>query len=75
MRENVRAQLRVIVKRILRKYSYPVDKQEKATQTMLEQVAPFAREGGAMHYSRIFSEPGDHRCREYLFRMPTPMKG
>lgn len=37
MRENVRAQLRVIVKRILRKY-YPPDKQEKATQTILEQV-------------------------------------
>jgi type I restriction enzyme, R subunit len=38
MRENVRAQLRVIIKRILRKYSYPPDKQEKATQTVLEQV-------------------------------------
>ncbi len=39
MRENVRAQLRVIVKRILRKYGYPPDKQEKATQTVLEQAA------------------------------------
>lgn len=39
VRENVRAQLRVIVKRILRKYGYPPDKQEKATQTMLEQAA------------------------------------
>ncbi len=38
MRENVRAQLRVIVKRILRKYGYPPDKQEKATQTVLEQA-------------------------------------
>ncbi|MGH7798429.1 MAG: type I restriction endonuclease subunit R [Candidatus Binatia bacterium] len=38
MRENVRAQLRVIIKRILRKYGYPPDKQEKATQTVLEQV-------------------------------------
>lgn len=44
MRENVRAQLRVIVKRILRKYSYPPDKQEKATQTMLEQTALSAHE-------------------------------
>ena len=32
VRENVRAQLRVIVKRILRKHGYPPDKQEKATQ-------------------------------------------
>ena len=39
MRENVRAQLRVLVKRILRKYGYPPDKQEKATRTVLEQAA------------------------------------
>ncbi|OGP20275.1 MAG: hypothetical protein A2X90_07695 [Deltaproteobacteria bacterium GWA2_65_63] len=38
VRENVRAQLRVIVKRILRKYGYPPDRQEKATQTVLEQA-------------------------------------
>ena len=36
--ENVRAQLRVIVKRILRKYGYPPDKQEKATRTVLKQA-------------------------------------
>ena len=36
-RENV-AHLRTIVKRILRKYGYPPDKQEKATQTVLEQA-------------------------------------
>ena len=39
LRENVRAQLRVLVKRTLRKYGYPPDKQEKATQTVLEQAA------------------------------------
>lgn len=38
MRETVRAQLRVMIKRILRKYGYPPDKQEKATQTVLEQA-------------------------------------
>jgi len=38
LRENVRAQLRVLVKRILRKYGYPPDKQEKATLTVLEQA-------------------------------------
>ena len=38
VRENARAQIRVIVKRILRKYGYPPDKQEKATQTVLEQA-------------------------------------
>ncbi|MCS6984112.1 MAG: DUF3387 domain-containing protein, partial [Leptospiraceae bacterium] len=38
VRENVRAQLRVHVKRILRKYGYPPDKEERATQTVLEQA-------------------------------------
>jgi type I restriction enzyme R subunit len=38
VRENIRANLRVLVKRILRKYGYPPDKQEKATLTVLEQA-------------------------------------
>ena len=38
VRENVRAQLRVLVKRILRKHGYPPDKQEQATATVLEQA-------------------------------------
>jgi type I restriction enzyme R subunit len=38
LRENVRAQIRVLVKRILRKHGYPPDKQEKATKTVLEQA-------------------------------------
>ncbi|HVT14969.1 MAG TPA: type I restriction endonuclease subunit R [Thermoanaerobaculia bacterium] len=38
VRENVRAHLRVLVKRTLRKYGYPPDKQEKATRTVLEQA-------------------------------------
>ena len=37
-RENARAQLRVLVKRILRKYGYPPDKQEKATELVLAQT-------------------------------------
>ena len=38
VRENVRAQLRVLVKRILRRHGYPPDRQEKATQLVLEQA-------------------------------------
>jgi type I restriction enzyme R subunit len=37
-REAVRARLRTMVKRILRRHGYPPDKQEKATQTVLEQA-------------------------------------
>lgn len=44
VRESVRAHLRVLVKRILRKYGYPPDKQEKATQTVLEQAALLSAE-------------------------------
>jgi hypothetical protein len=41
------AQLRVFVKRILRKYGYPPDKQEKATQTVLEQAELLSEEWAA----------------------------
>ncbi len=38
MREDVRANLRRLVKRVLRRHGYPPDKQEKATRTVLEQA-------------------------------------
>jgi type I restriction enzyme, R subunit len=38
VRENVRAQLRVLVKRILRRHGYPPDKQERATQLVMQQA-------------------------------------
>jgi type I restriction enzyme R subunit len=47
LRENVRAQLRVLVKRILRRYGYPPDRQERATQTVLEQAALLSAEWAA----------------------------
>lgn len=43
-RENVRAKLRLAVKKILKKYGYPPDKQEKATQTVLEQAEIIAKD-------------------------------
>ncbi len=47
MRSNIQAQMRVIVKRILRKHGYPPDKQEKATVTVLEQAALLSAEWAA----------------------------
>ena len=38
LREHVRANLRRLVRRILRKHGYPPDKQESATRTVLEQA-------------------------------------
>jgi type I restriction enzyme R subunit len=44
LRESVQAKLRVMVKRVLRKYGYPPDKQKKATDTVLEQAALICRD-------------------------------
>ena len=38
LRESVRAQLHVLVRRILNRHGYPPDKQEQATLTVLEQA-------------------------------------
>ena len=44
VRESARAHLRVRVKRLLRKYGYPPDKQAKATQLVLEQAEVLSSE-------------------------------
>jgi hypothetical protein len=38
LRDNVQAKLRVLVKRLLKKYKYPPDMQQKATDTVLDQA-------------------------------------
>ena len=43
-RESVRAKLRLMVKRILRKYKYPPDHQEEAIQTVLQQAESLSAE-------------------------------
>ena len=44
VRENVRAQMRVIIKRILRRYGYPPDKQARATDLVLEQAEALCKD-------------------------------
>jgi type I restriction enzyme R subunit len=44
LRESAQANLRRLVKRILRKHGYPPDKQEKATQTVLAQATLIAKD-------------------------------
>ncbi len=53
VRKSVRANLRRLVKRILRRYGYPPDKQEKATQTLLEQAALLSAEWAASRNRRL----------------------
>ena len=43
-RESVQADIRLKVKKILKKYGYPPDKQERATRTVLEQAEVIARD-------------------------------
>ena len=47
LREDVRARLRSLVRRILRKHGYPPDKQEEATRTVLEQAEVLSGEWAA----------------------------
>ena len=48
VRENVRAEMRVIIKRILRRYGYPPDKQARATELVLEQAEVLCNEWAGM---------------------------
>ena len=47
LKVSVRAKLRVMVKRVLRRYGYPPDKQEKATDTVLEQAEALCQDWAA----------------------------
>ncbi len=47
VKESVKANLRRLVKRLLRKYGYPPDKQEKATVTVLQQAELLCRDWAA----------------------------
>jgi type I restriction enzyme R subunit len=47
VKESVKAKLRAMVKRILRKHGYPPDKQEQATQTVLQQAELLCRDWAA----------------------------
>jgi type I restriction enzyme R subunit len=46
-KETVRARLRAMVRRVLRRHGYPPDKQEKATQTVVAQAELIARDWAA----------------------------
>ncbi|MEB3337408.1 MAG: DUF3387 domain-containing protein, partial [Leptolyngbyaceae bacterium] len=46
-RETVRAKLRTLVKRLLRRHGYPPDKQEKATLTVIQQAETLCKDWAA----------------------------
>lgn len=72
-RENVRANLRRLVKRILRKYGYPPDKQERATQTVLAQAELLGWEVAVEHEAAVvlpFSHVPEARARPFVNCVP-----
>ncbi len=50
IRETSRARLRVLVRRTLRRFGYPPDKQEAATETVLEQAEVLSADWAASPY-------------------------
>ncbi len=48
-RESARARMRVLVKRILKRYGYPPDLSEDAVKLVLEQAEALLRFGGNSH--------------------------
>ncbi len=77
--ENIRIQLRVMVRRILRKYGgYPPNKQEKTVLTVLEQAEVLSEGGRPPEALRSYawasteSEPAPPRSS---FRLRSPATG
>ncbi|MBA3291935.1 MAG: type I restriction endonuclease subunit R, partial [Actinobacteria bacterium] len=61
-KESVRAKLRLIVKRILRRHGYPPDKQEKATRTVLEQAELLSAAWGVEPPTEQVEDPEAYRA-------------
>ncbi|MYC76150.1 type I restriction endonuclease subunit R [Candidatus Poribacteria bacterium] len=53
MKESTRANIRRIVKRILRRYGYPPNKQEKAAETVLEQATVLCKDWTMLENNRF----------------------
>lgn len=70
-RESAQAKLRTMVRRLLRKHGYPPDKQEQATQTVMEQAERLCEtwaEDGVLDQSVKFAprgEPPQPRARPH----------
>ena len=56
-RKSVQANLRIIIRRILKKYGYPPDKQEKATNTVLEAAQNIGSCWAEKTFSRVTVPP------------------
>lgn len=79
LKESVQAKLRVMVKRVLRRYGYPPDKEKKATATVLEQATllckdwaetPIVEEKSVIFFSDIISDEDINEKDKYSSHLP-----
>jgi len=72
VRENARAQIRVLVKRMLRKFGYPPDMQQRATELVLEQAEVLCRDWSETPSSREEASRAEPEQKQAPFLQVVP---
>ncbi|GAB4243787.1 MAG: hypothetical protein Kow00129_03150 [Thermoleophilia bacterium] len=71
MRENARAQIRVLVKHTLRKHGYPPDEQQRATDLVLQQAEVLCDEWSIEPVSERWEREAAGSAEPFLRVVPT----
>ena len=80
LKESIQAKLRVMVKRVLRKYGYPPDKEKRATETVLEQATllcrdwaekPVTAEKSDLFFSNVISDEDIKSNQKFTKYLPV----
>ena len=66
-KESARAKMRVLVKRLLKKYKYPPEGQEKALETVMEQCNKWADDDDNVNERRLADVEDDRDVRNLIF--------
>ena len=66
-KESARAKMRVLVKRLLKKYKYPPEGQEKALETVMEQCNKWADDDDNVNERKLANVEDDRDVRNLIF--------
>ena len=66
-KESARAKMRVLVKRLLKKYHYPPEGQEKALETVMEQCNKWADDDEHLNERKLINVEDDRDVRNLIF--------
>ena len=66
-KESSRAKMRVMVKRLLKKYHYPPEGQEQALRTVMEQCDKWADDEENLESSRLYNVEDDREVRNLIY--------